>query len=251
MLIFYVIKWGFKNLISILYDIDLPMELRLVLFAAMLIALFFAITFHEVAHGYAALWSGDRTAKLNGRLSLNPIKHFEPIGFLMMLFIGFGFARPVPVNIYNFRNQRRGIFAVSIAGVATNFILAFFSTGIFVALKIFAPPNTLTYFFELFFEIFAYFNLILCFFNLLPFYPLDGYNLLSSILPRGNKIISFLRNYGLYILFLLIGITFIINRVGVGDTWMGYLDFLGLYRYYTAGKTLDGFIWIWSKIFGQ
>lgn len=242
---------GVLKLISVFYDNNLPLSLRFLLFVAVLIALVFAIIFHELAHGYVALWQGDKTAKLNGRLSLNPIKHFDLVGFLMLLFAGFGYAKPVPVNPYNFKHFRRGFFAVSIAGVLTNFILAFISSGIFSAILAFAPNNLISAFFASFFEMFTYFNLILCFFNLLPFYPLDGFNVLSSILPRGNRFVAFMKNYSLYFLIFLIGLSFIINRFGVGDTWMGYLNILKYYHNFTAGNTFNGFIWIWSKIFGQ
>lgn len=88
-------------------------------------ALVFALTFHEVAHGVVALWNGDNTAKVSGRLSLNPAKHFDLMGLVFMLLVGFGWAKPVPVNPYNFKNRKLGAVTVSVAGVATNFLLAF------------------------------------------------------------------------------------------------------------------------------
>ena len=78
---------------------------------------------HELAHGYVALWNGDATAKVNRRLTLNPLAHFDIIGFFMLMTVGFGYAKPVPVNPYNFRHQKRGIFTVAIAGVTVNLVL--------------------------------------------------------------------------------------------------------------------------------
>ena len=89
-----------------------------------------SIILHELAHGYVALWNGDATAKVKGRLTLNPLAHFDIIGFFMLMTVGFGYAKPVPVNPFNFRHQKRGIFTVAIAGVTVNILLAFFSSGL-------------------------------------------------------------------------------------------------------------------------
>ena len=94
--------------------------------AAFVVALLTALILHEIAHGLVALWNGDRTAKQYGRLSPNPIKHFDIVGLLMMLLVGFGWAKPVPINPNNFKNRKTGAITVSIAGVITNLLLAFF-----------------------------------------------------------------------------------------------------------------------------
>ena len=88
-------------------------------------ALICALCLHELAHGLVALWNGDGTAKAYGRLSLNPLRHFDFIGLLFMLFAGFGWAKPVPVNPNNFKNRKLGAVTVSLAGVVTNLLLAF------------------------------------------------------------------------------------------------------------------------------
>ena len=100
---------------------------------AFLVALLTALVLHEIAHGLVAYWNGDITAKYYGRLSLNPAKHFDIIGLIMMLFVGFGWAKPVPVNPNNFKNRKVGAFTVSLAGIVTNLILAF----LFSALSVF------------------------------------------------------------------------------------------------------------------
>ena len=95
-------------------------------FLIALVAIVLSIMLHEVAHGLVALWNGDDTAKRAGRLNLNPVSHFDPVGFLMLIFLRFGYAKPVPVNPYNFKNRKVGMFTVSVAGVTLNLILAFF-----------------------------------------------------------------------------------------------------------------------------
>ena len=106
---------------------------------AFLLAIYLAIVPHEIAHGLVAKWNGDLTAKINGRLSLNPIVHLDPIGFLMLLTVGFGYAKPVPVNPYNFKVPRRGLFTVAIAGVTYN-LLATILSSFFLALIMFLSP---------------------------------------------------------------------------------------------------------------
>lgn len=106
---------------------------------AFLLAVYFAIVPHEVAHGLAAKWNGDLTAKVNGRLTLNPVSHIDPIGFLMLIFVGFGYAKPVPVNPYNFKVPRRGLFMTAIAGVTYN-LAATIVSCFFLALTMFIGP---------------------------------------------------------------------------------------------------------------
>ena len=103
-------------------------------FIAVVLAAMGAIILHENAHGIVALWCGDDTAKLNGRISLNPAKHFDIFGFLMFIVVGFGWARPVPVDSRNFKHQKLDSFLVAIAGVLTNLILAFICIGLLAGL---------------------------------------------------------------------------------------------------------------------
>ena len=97
---------------------------KLILALAFLIVAAFSIVIHEFAHAWVAKLNGDLTAKARGRLTLNPVAHFDPVGVLMMLLVGFGWARPVPINPNNFTNYKRGMFTVSIAGVTANLIAA-------------------------------------------------------------------------------------------------------------------------------
>jgi len=100
-----------------------------------LVAILIAIIFHECAHGLMAKWNGDLTAQYARRITLNPIRHFDILGFTMLALVGFGYAKPVPVNIENFKNKRKGVILVSLAGVKINLILALFSALLFVIVE--------------------------------------------------------------------------------------------------------------------
>lgn len=168
-------------------------------FLIALVAIVLSIMLHEVAHGLVALWNGDDTAKRAGRLNLNPVSHFDPVGFLMLIFLRFGYAKPVPVNPYNFKNRKVGMFTVSVAGVTLNLILAFFCYPLFVVCSEINPLNT-------FLLYMVVVNLNLAAFNLLPLYPLDGYRILNCFIPETNKFMSFLKNYSRYILIFLLAL---------------------------------------------
>ena len=162
------------------------------------IAVLVAIIPHEMAHGYAAYLCGDETAKNDGRLSLNPLHHLDPIGTICLIFFKFGWAKPVMINPNNFRDRKKGTFFVSIAGVLTNFILAIISVIIMKHIRL----NDFV--FELFMNIF-WFNIVLGVFNLIPIPPLDGSKLLFSFLPLKYEyyLIKY-EKYGYIILLLLI-----------------------------------------------
>jgi Zn-dependent protease len=144
-------------------------------FILLAIPLLYSIIFHELAHGWVANRMGDSTAKLLGRLSLNPLQHLDPIGTLMLFIFGFGWAKPVPVNFNNLRDRRKGLIFVSSAGVIANIILAFLALFLY---RLLSPVpsgilSTLLYFF-------AQINIILASFNLIPIPPLDGSKILMG-----------------------------------------------------------------------
>lgn len=138
-----------------------------------------AISFHECAHAYVAHLMGDDTAKDAGRISINPIHHIDPFGFLMLLLVHFGWAKPVPVVESNFRNRKLGSFLVSIAGVVTNVILAILLGFILKALSPIIRQES----FVLIMQIAVYINIWFASFNLMPIPPLDGYRILELVLP--------------------------------------------------------------------
>jgi Zn-dependent protease len=173
----------------------------------LLVAIIFSVVLHEVSHGYVAYFLGDPTAKLAGRLTLNPLKHLDPFGsFIFPLFVFIltkggtmvGWAKPVPVNPYNFRDQKYGNLKVAIAGPLANIFLAF-SFGFLLK---FLPQ--LSGQFNDFLMAIISINLFLAFFNLLPIPPLDGSHILFSFLPISEETKFFLARFGIIILFLLL-----------------------------------------------
>ncbi len=146
--------------------------------------LFLALSIHEFAHGYAAYLMGDNTAKYNGRLSLNPLNHLDIAGTLCLLLFHFGWAKPVPVNPYNFRDRKRGTIIVSLAGPFANFVLALVCTVIYKLLANFVYVSQIAEFFYLIFVYAAAMNVGLMVFNLIPIPPLDGSKVLMEFLPE-------------------------------------------------------------------
>jgi len=172
--------------------------------------LIMSVVIHEVAHGYAALWLGDVTAKYAGRLTLNPIKHIDPVGSIilpvvMALLPGnliFGWAKPVPYNPYNLKNQRWGELIVAAAGPLSNIILAL----IFGILIRFSPVLGLPQSFVEISVTVVLINLILAIFNLIPVAPLDGSKILYSLLPedKARAFADFTQRYGIFLLICFI-----------------------------------------------
>ena len=169
-------------------------------------ALLLAITFHEFAHGFIAYKLGDSTAKSQGRLTLNPLVHLDPLGALALLLVGFGWAKPVPVNPMYFKGDRhRGMFLVGLAGPIMNFLLAFF---IMLVLSVYRPLFSVPYLADILYTAFMY-NIFLGVFNLLPVPPLDGSRVLSYLLPANARYTyNSLEQYGPLLLMLLIFLPF-------------------------------------------
>ena len=182
--------FDFTNLFSILLSI---------------IPVLICITFHELSHGYAAYLLGDDTAKQMGRLSLNPLKHLDPIGALMMLVFHFGWAKPVPINMMRFRNPKRGMALSAMAGPASNLLLALvfmFLYGLtFLPLRG-SPVGA--YILEVL-NLTAYLSVSLAVFNLIPVPPLDGSKVLFSFISDKNyyKLMVYER-YGSILMIILL-----------------------------------------------
>lgn len=194
---------------------------------AYLIAIIVALTFHEYAHAKVAYNCGDDTAYLAGRMKLNPLVHLDLMGSLCLFLFGFGWAKPVPINPLKFKEYRKGTFLTCFAGVLMNFVICFFACGLYVLCARFFPLDASGFvlyaysFLEVTLYLTATINLSLCLFNLLPFYPLDGFNILQSVTKGTNKVVNFLRNYGNLI---LIGLLVVGEFTGAVDSVSNFVS---------------------------
>ena len=180
----------------------LPMEVLIIL----LPILIFSLCFHEFSHGYIAYKLGDHTAARNGRLTLNPLAHLDPIGSLMILFVGFGWAKPVPVNPINFSNPRLDMMKVAFAGPASNLLLAFTGGLMMRLVNIVGLLQSELFIQTLYFLIFI--NISLAVFNMIPVAPLDGSQIFGNMISKTNPELAWkLQMYGPKILMgiILIG----------------------------------------------
>lgn len=200
------------------------------LFAAILVAIIFSLTLHEFGHASSAWLLGDNTAQQQGRLTLNPMAHIDPMGLLMVIFIGFGYARPVPTNPNRIRYSW-GNAAVAAAGPAMNLLLAFVSINL---LQYLAMGNNQGVSDQVivFLSLMAQINLLLMLFNLLPFGPLDGHYIMSWLLPtRLRHQYDYYNNrYGAQLFLVLIllsifGVPIFSSLMSLSQTLIPYLLF--------------------------
>ena len=169
-------------------------ELLLILFTYAVL-IFVTMPVHELAHAFVADRLGDKTARWNGRLTFNPLRHLDPIGSVLLVLVGFGYAKAVPVNPRNFKNPRSGMALTALAGPLSNVLMAFVAVGIFRVLTLFGGgvavaggyihfgSSWLVYAYIGLIQVFASVNLVLAVFNLLPIPPLDGSRILGLVLP--------------------------------------------------------------------
>ena len=168
------------------------------------VACLFCITFHELAHGFAAYQLGDPTAKVNGRLTLNPISHIDWIGLMLLLTVRVGWAKPVPVDMRNFRHPKRDMAITALAGPAANFLLATAALGVASLIYHFAPQGTVAAYAIYFFLYMAVLSVGLGIFNLVPIPPLDGSHVLGELSDKAAEIYNRYRPYWSIVLILLL-----------------------------------------------
>jgi Zn-dependent protease len=178
------------------------------MFIFQLLSFLAAIVIHELAHGYVAYRLGDPTAKYQGRLTLNPISHIDPLGLILILFGPFGWAKPVPINPLYFKNRRVGIALVSAAGPLANLILAFVSAFLYKWFVMFVgmDGSLMVQFINNLLQYMILMNVMLFVFNLIPIPPLDGSKILFSFVPRQFlRQMVFIEQYGpFFLLFVLL-----------------------------------------------
>lgn len=187
---------------------------------ASLFVVFCTLPFHEYAHALVATKLGDQTARLSGRLSLNPMRHIDPLGALMIVLVGFGYAKPVPVNPRNFKNPKVGMALTALAGPGANLVMAI----VFLLLKniilLFPTSNPIVLALAYFFIFAASINIGLAVFNLLPIPPLDGSRILQLIIPS-KYYFKFLQ-YERYVVIVV----FVLLLTGILSRPLGYLQSL-------------------------
>lgn len=224
-------------LFRILNQSSLSMGQKLTYILILAFCVLFSLSVHEFSHGLAAYAVGDKTAKYSGRLSLNPLAHLDPFGAICLFLFGFGWAKPVPVNPWNFKNKKGGMILTALAGPFSNFLLAFIAMVIYTllgGLKFSSASFGFTLA-SVFYELAYYMimiNLGLGLFNLIPIPPLDGSKVLTAILPERTyfKLMNYER-YGFIILIILINTPIFNSLLNVCQSAVisFYADIIGLF----------------------
>ncbi len=219
------------------------------LMLARFVAVVAVITFHEFAHAFVAYKCGDPTAKFEGRMTLNPAKHFDLLGIFAFVFVGFGWAKPVPVNPNNFKDYRKGSFWTAAAGIITNYAMAFVFYPIFILMVNFVCPQFAglyaeAFIYYVFYFLFAY-SLVFALFNFLPFYPLDGFRMVDALDTRRSKTYQFLRQYGYYILLGMMLVSMLAQYLPI----FGYFNVLGYLNQFAVNGLGKPITLLWDRIF--
>lgn len=224
---------------------------------ASLLAVAVVLTMHEFAHAFIAYKCGDPTPKFSGRLSLNPMRHFDILGLVLFAFAGFGWAKPVPINPNNFRHYKRGLAFTAIAGVVTNYLSAFiFYPLLLIVISYVQTPFIAldTFLYYLFLFLYSY-SLAFIVFNLIPLPPLDGWRVVEAVNRKRGKVYRFFEQYGYIILLVLIAIHFLVEVLSnyqifaLAAKIFGYIDVLGYILDFITLVVSKPITLLWGLIF--
>lgn len=209
---------------SLLNSEGLTAEQAIAIFLIGTFVFFVSIVLREFFKGVAAFKMGDPTPKLAGRLTANPVKHLDPMGFLFFIFVGVGWAKPMPINPLNFKKYKSGIRTISLLGILVNFILGLIAAFIYVILiRCGAAGSVMVYVYTIL-EYFMIINGALTMFHLIPLFPMDGYMFIASFMKTENKYIKFNQKNGYRTLLLIILASLLIEFISGIAIFEIYLD---------------------------
>ncbi len=214
-------------------------------YISIFLALMLVLSLHEFAHAFVAVKCGDMTPKAFNRYTLNPFAHFNLLGLMSFMLVGFGWAKPVPINPSNFKHYKRGCFFTSIAGIVANYLLAFVALPLCMLSVLYVPEfGYFTFVLQNALGYVYLFSLSFAVFNLLPIYPLDGFRAIDSFTKKRGNFYMFLRTKGYYILLGLFVISFVANLSGL---W--FLDIFGMFMDFATKLIGYPIIKFWGLIF--
>lgn len=219
-------------LISILLNNNLDPLDAVIQFLMIVFVFAFSLSLREFFRAFAAYKMGDGTAKSMGMMTINPIKHIDPAGFLFFVLLGVGWSKPVPINPANFKDYRKGIRWVSVAGVLVNFVFGLVASIIYLVFyRTLGCPNEAMGYFYLLLQIIMQINSFLVLFNILPIYPLAGFDFLTSFMRSNNKFIYFNFKNGVKILYGILIVSVLFELLFGFDLFALYLNLLYNYVY--------------------
>ena len=225
---------------------------------ASFIAVAIVLSLHEFAHAFVACKCGDMTPKIYGRLTVNPVAHFDLLGLLMFTFAGFGWAKPVPINPVNFRHYKRGLGFTAVAGVVMNYLSAFLFYPLYLLALFYVdlPWTAVNYFLRMLPLLMYTYSVSCCVFNLIPLPPLDGWRVAEAVNRKRGRVFRFFQRYGNIILLVLIGIHFLVNILSQFEMFLiaakifGYIDILGYIMTYVVHYLGWPITALWGLVFG-
>ncbi len=217
---------------------------RIIEYISRFLALILVLSLHEFAHAFAAVKSGDNTPKIYNRYTLNPLAHFDAVGLISFIVLRFGWSKPVPVNPNNFRKYKTGCFWVSISGVLTNLLTSFLIIPLYYLSQRLPSFGYFTFVLQEALYYTIIFGITFFLFNLLPFYPLDGFRLYDVFSKKQSKLYYYLRNYGAYVIYVFFLLSIVSRLTGIAE-----INVLGLYINNVGNYILLPMTKFWGLIF--